>query len=461
MWRWILAGIVAFGACLTLGIRQPLLLVAGLSAAVAINYSYFLVPKEKMIGWMAAFALAMVILFPIHLVPSALRYAELGILVLFTVITMLHRGFILRGWVPALTLAYLVITWVSTDAAGIEGAEFQFIMHAVTGVSFLVMGAKSNEGERKTIIRTIIQLGAFQALYSLYEYIAQPAVLWASPVPEKWEWMASRLANEILTGGLRSQGTFGHPLLLSFVLIVALALTLRYPFKGTALRFGLVALFLCSAVAVGSRSAAIIMAALALFTYGMSKLAWVRGVFLSAAGLLMLVTSSFLASDVVRRFTESGSLSHRQGALDAVPRLLSEQSSFQVLFGNGWYSTQTVYDRGLLQLDGFVAIDNQFVALLVTTGVAGVGIFLVLLAICFKVADRDVRPALLGAAVVFLVFDILEFPGTWGIFAILMGLTTMGVAWKMDPANREAAPRKQHLPDWAARHPELVRRSAE
>lgn len=461
MWRWILATVLAFGVCLVAAIYQPLLLVAVLSAGVAITYSYFLVPKAKMVGWMASLALAMVFVFPVGLVPTQFRYAELGILVLFTVITVLHRGVLLRGWVPFLLVAYLAITWASTSAAKIEGAEFQFIMHADTGISFLVMGLKSNVGEKKTIIRSIIQLGAFEALYALYEYVAKPAVLWASPVPEKWEWMDTRLANEILTGGLRSQGTFGHPLLLSFVLIVALGLTLRYPFKGRVLRFCLVGLFFASAVAAGSRSAALIMAALALFTYGMSRYAWVRGVFLTAAGALLAFTSSFFSSAVVARFNDSGSLSHRQGAIDAVPRLLSDQPGFQVFFGNGWYSTQAVYDRGLLQLDGFVAIDNQFVALLVTTGVVGVVIFLAILAISFKLAGPDIRPALLGSAAVFLVFDVLEFPGTWGLMAITMGLSTMTAAVKMDPTSREAAPRKQRLPDWASRHPELVRRSAE
>ncbi len=464
MWRWILGLVLATGIVVALAVKVSILLVAAvLVGGVAILYSYFFFPKKTMVGWMASIAIAMVVVFPVHLVPTELRYAELGLLALMAVITALHRGLAMRPWVPVLLLIYFGLTWWSTSVAEIEGSAFQFLSHFLVGLVFLLFGAKANVDERKIIVRTTIQLGALESLYALYEYVAQPTVLWASPVPEKWEWMASRLANEILTGGLRSQGTFGHPLLLSFLLIVALGLTLRYPFKVGGMRFVLVGLFFAGAVAAGSRSATIIMVAVALFMYGMSKLAWVRGVFIGLAGLTLASLSSFFTSAIVERFSESGSLSHRQGAVDAVPRLLAGQDEFQVLFGNGWYSTQTVYDRGLLQLDGFVAIDNQFVALLVTTGVVGLVVFALLLAITFKIAKRDVRPALLAAGAVFLVFDVLEFPGTWAFMALLMGLSVAGITIHEKEPEKEAPEPGvgKGLPEWVARNQEMFARSAE
>lgn len=409
--------------------------------------------RGRLVGWMVAFALTVVVIFPVHLVPTQTRYAELGMLLVITLVTLLARGARkLGGWLPMLFLAYLAITYVSTEAAGIEGASFQFLMHAVTGIAFLVLGVSANERERRTISKTVITLGAGEAVYALYEYVAAPTVLWASPVPEKWAWMYTRLANEILTGGLRSQGTFGHPLLLSFVLIVAMGLAIRFPFRNHVARPVLVVLFFAASIAAGSRSAALIMLAMVLFSYGMSRFAFLRGVGLSAILLLLAFTGSFFASDIVGRFTESGSLTHRQGALDAVPRLLSEQSELEVLIGNGWYSTQAVYDKGLLQLDGFVAIDNQFVALLVTTGVVGVVIFALIPLLAYARAGKALRPVVAGAVAVFAVFDIFEFPATWGLFALLIGLAATSVKDAPEPPKQEAAPqfKKRQLPAWAS-----------
>jgi hypothetical protein len=468
MRRWAIgipAGIVGFALLAWLTAWQPLGVLAAV-LAVIVAIATYLFPKDKRVGWLASFALAMVVIFPVHLVPTNLRYAELGMLALFAAFGIFYRGVkFLGGWIPVLFLAYLAVTYFSTQATGLSDAPAQFVMHAIVGIAFLVLGAVANPGERKTIFKTVLVLGVAEALYSLYEYVALPAVLWASPVPDKWVWLYTRLNNEILTGGLRSQGTFGHPLMLSFLLIVALGIALRFDFPRRGIRPILVVLFFAASIAAGSRSAALVMLAMVLFSYGMNRFAFLRGIALSGVVLTLAYAGSFFASSIVSRFTESGSLTHRQGALDAVPRLLTEQSADQVMFGNGWYSTQFVFDKGLLQLDGFVAIDNQFVALLVTTGVVGVIIFAVIPILAYARIGRTLRPVLVGAVGMFLVFDIFEFPSTWGLFALLIGMASVKVAAEPEPflaPKKEAAPafKKRQLPDWAAKHPELVGRSA-
>lgn len=468
MRRWAIgipAGIVGFVLLTLLTVWQPLGVLA-LAGTVIATIAVYIFPKDKRIGWIASFALTVITIAPIHLVSTELRYAELGLVGLLAALTLCFRGIkVFFGWLPLLFMAYLAVTLFSTQAAGLDGAQFQFNTHAIVGLAFLVFGAAANAGERKSIFKTVLFLGTAEALYSLYEYVALPAVLWASPVPEKWAWMFTRLNNEILTGGLRSQGTFGHPLMLSFFLIVALGIALRFEFRSRWTRPLLVALFFAASIAAGSRSAALLMLAMVLFSYGMNRFAFLRGIALSGVVLAVAYAGSFFASSLVSRFTESGSLTHRQGALDAVPRLLSEQSGYQVMFGNGWYSTQYVFDKGLLQLDGFVAIDNQFVALLVTTGVVGVILFAVIPVLAYARIGRSLRPVLVGAFGMFLVFDIFEFPSTWGLFALLIGMASVKMADEPAPTpapEEEAAPmfKKGQLPGWASKHPELVSRSA-
>lgn len=453
----IALALAGFAGCVWAVIHQPMALVALVLGACLVTYSYFM-PRHRLVGWMGSLAVAMVAVAPIHLVPSAFRFAELGALALFAMIALLHRG-VQPLTKPAIGLVavYLAVTFFATQAAGIEDAPFQFLMHAIVGAAFLIFGTTANQGERKTIIRTIVFVGVLEALYALYEYVATPAVLWASPVPEQWQWMYTRLANEILSGGLRSQGSFGHPLLLSFLMIVALGLALRSPFKWKLARPAVVGLLFIASIAAGSRSAALIMAGMAIFAYGASRFAWLRGIALTGVVALLAFTSSFLSSDLVQRFVESGSLSHRQGALDAVPRLLSEQSAALVWFGNGFHSRQDLYGRGLLQLDGFVAIDNQFVALLVTTGLFGVAVWVLIIALTYLKAEPALKPVVLGAFGVFLVFDIFEFPATWAILTLLIGLAASSVRESQEPL-KEAAPDVglKRLPEWAAKSPRLV-----
>lgn len=453
----IAAAFVVLAGCLWAAVNQPLALVSLVGAGVIVAYSYFM-PKDRLVGWVASLAIVVVAVFPVHLVPSNIRYGELGMLALFTLLTLLHRGLKpLKGWVVALVLGYLGVTFLATRAAGIEEAPFQFLMHAIVGLAFLAFGASANKGERRTILGTVIVVGATEAAYALYEYAVRPAVLWASPVPEAWQWMDTRLANEILSGGLRSQGSFGHPLLLSFVMIVAMGLALRFPFNGRIMRPAIVGLLFVASVAAGSRSAALIMLALVLFSYGAGRFAWLRGIALTAVLGLLVLSSSFLSSDLVERFSGSGSLSHRQGALDAVPRLLSDQTSASVWFGNGYYSRQEVFDKGLLQLDGFVAIDNMYVALLVTTGLFGVLLWIIIPVLTYLNAGQALRPVVLASFGMFLAFDIFEFPATWGVFMLVLGLAATSVKEVRAP-KAEAAPEinLKRLPEWAASNPQLI-----
>jgi hypothetical protein len=337
----------------------------------------------------------------------------------------------------------------------------QFVFHAIIGLGFLIFGALSSAGEKTMMTKTLVALGVFEAAYAVVEVTVQPPVLWASPVPEDFIWDGTRLPSELIAGMVRGQGSFGHPLLLAFVLLVAAALLLRV--KLTPARFICLGVLFAGVLATGSRSATLVMLAMVLFTLGTKRFAFVRGLFLAGAAFL-LVAGTGILDTVIERFSESGSLTHRQGAIDALPRLLGEQDETHIMFGNGWYAREELYNRGLLQLDGFVAVDNQFISLIVSAGLVGLALFVVMMLWSVRRSKSGPLLALLVGLSMFIVFDVNEFPATWAVLALLVGYSVSSVRAARKDEAEEAAPKvvRERLPEWAkpGRNPQLVQRSA-
>jgi hypothetical protein len=395
--------------------------------------------------------LGMLFVAPMHLVPTAVRYGEMGVIGLTAIVTVALRG--IRSWqwtVPTLLAGYLLVVAYSTGVANIDGAWFQYYTHGLIGVAFLIFGMTANGAERLTIIRSVVWLGAAEAAYALAEYVVQPPVLWASPVPTDFEWSGSRFQNLIITSGTRSQGSFGHPLLLAMVLMVALGFALRLQFRYQWIKPALIVLFFAGNVASGSRSALVVMLAMLVLSLGTSKRIPLRAAAVGILAVAFVSLGDVAQIGVVQEFLSGGSLQHRQGAIDSLPRLLG-QSQGLLLAGHGWFSTTAVYQAGLLQLDGFQAIDNEFIALLVSAGLIGLFLFFTLMVVAFVGVGWHSRLALVACYATFLVFDVLEFPATWSLLALLLGFA--GSATRLAPG-RDAI-------QWL-RRPEPVRvRSAE
>lgn len=402
-------------------IRQPIYTSGAVIAFLTI-VAVFMPRVDRLVGYMAVFCIGFMALAPLHLVPSAIRFGQLLVFFLIATVVLLRRARPAAHWrLIGLFAVYLVVTLASTLIDSLSGALFQYVVHAVVGLTFLTLGVLASPAERTMIIRFIIGLAAVQAVYAVVETITLPPVLWASPVPSTFATPYSRLSSEIIPGLLRAQGTFGHPLLLSMFLAVAMALTARHEFTNPRNRVALAVLFLAGALATGSRSTLLIMIVLVLFAFGRQQMSMLRGVLLALSIGVVAYFGGFFGSTVVDRFSESGSVSHRAGAIDAVPRLLSQPIE-QVLIGNGWYSREYLFDRGFLQLDGFLAVDNQFVSLLVTAGLLGVALFVAIIATSVWLAPAGLRPALFAAFAMYIVFDVNEFPAPWAMLALLLGL---------------------------------------
>ncbi|WP_405376016.1 MULTISPECIES: O-antigen ligase family protein [unclassified Microbacterium] len=398
------------------------LLAVVLGLTVGASSIAFTMPRDRVVAALGVLALFTITLVPLQFVEPEGRTAVLAALGFITFVTVARRGLpkadLLTG---VLIVAYLAIAWYSTASAGDPEATPRFLIHAVVGISFYVIGAASSAPERATLLKALMIMAGVQVVYAIFEVIVRPPVLWASPVPEHLAHIGDRLPSELIVGVARAQGTFGHPLMFSFFLVIALGIALRHTWKTPSRRFWFVALILAGAVMSGSRSALVVMIAMTLFSLGSRRTAWLRGIALTVLGLAFLSLTGFFQSEIVDRFSASGSLSHRVGAFEALPRLLAQPSEL-VWLGHGWYAAPRLSEAGLLQLDGFVAVDNQLIATLAAVGILGVAIIIVLALRGIFTSPAATRVAVLAATAMFLVFDVLQYPITWGLYALLLGL---------------------------------------
>lgn len=416
----------------------------GVLATFVVAGAATMVPERHLVGVLGSVSVTMLMVFPVHLVPNFVRYGELLVLAVFTVVVMLRRravGVLPAG--PLLLLGYLALTIMSSVQYGVSDSVFQVLTsHTIVAVTFLVFGLKGSPSERRTIAGVFIVVAALEAAYGLVEIVARPPVLWASPVPVDFVWTESRLPNEIIPGVLRAQGSFGHPLLFVFALLIAMAFTRDFPLRNNIVRDSLTVLFIAGAIAAGSRSATLIMIGVLLFSLGSRSFRVLRGIGVGIVVAGVAVFSGFFDSAVVARFTESGSLTHRQGIWGNIPSLLS-QSFERQLIGSGWIRVEDVYAQQILPAtDGFHAIDNQLIATFITSGWLGLGLFVAAVIVSIAHGRGPVRLALVAGAGMFFVFDVLEFPATWSLLALLIGFaatTSGGDITRADRAPRSEA----------------------
>lgn len=448
----VLTGIAAAGLAVAL-VTAPVVTVAAL-LGIGFVVAAALVPADRVVSVFGGASVVVAVLAPAQFLPPTLRMAELGFFAASAMVIVTRRQLRAVVKLPLLLVAaYLLVTTLATLRTPVPGAGAALFTHAAIGVLFLLFGCAAGGPERRRLTAALIVLAVAQAFYAVFETVTNAAPLWAGAAVDVSEGPPTRLASELIPGLLRAQGTLGHPLPLALLLLVAIGLVLRYPFaRRWARPVLLVALFTGVAVS-GSRSALVVGVLLLLFAPGRDR--WVaaaRGVYLAAVSVAVAAVSGLLTTDsgVGQAFSESGSFTHRAGALAAIERLLTRQDDVTVLIGNGWRSAQRVFDSGLLQQDRFFAVDNQWVTLLVTAGLAGVAVFAALTVVTIVRAGADLRPAVVALFATFFVYDLLLWPGSWALLALFIGLAaragrpapiTPELAGQRVTAGREPAPR--------------------
>jgi hypothetical protein len=344
-------------------------------------------------------------------------------------------------WLPPLGIAiFLLAHWPSVGATRTAASRVVFMgfffLIAATGVNtggnfggqYLASAALvltaipvASKANPHRIARTVVLLTLAEIGLALGQFFLHVEVPWHHQEPQ---WMAYLTRNELLGGGRpRVDGTMGHPLLLALLVNLSFAIVVRASYVRRR-RLVIMSILVAGILITGSRSAAAIALLLVLFgTVRRFTLGRLAGRALLAVGLLVLaINAGVLQSGVVDRFTASGSLSHRQGAFSSVPVLFHEQSLSYLLFGNGWAGPQTLFDRGLLQTDYFRAVDNQWVATIVSSGLVGLALISFAMYRAVRHADTDQRVLWLTFLVEWFVFDALWW--TPGLLAcgVLLGV---------------------------------------
>jgi hypothetical protein len=291
------------------------------------------------------------------------------------------------------------------------GAPTAWVLFCGPAVLMVLALSVLTDPEKDLVLRSLVVLAMLQLPLILAEQVLLDTPAWGAPVSPV---TGTRLAlpNELLGAAFaRSQGTLGHPLPLSFLLTVAIAITTTHPGLFPHARAVICATLFGGLLLTGSRSA-LIIALLVVLAHLFATRSGPSKILLGIVGLvglaLLLTTLALPNVKFVSVFLQSGSVTHRVGAFEALPRLFT-QDALSLVLGNGYLSVPRLFELGYLQLDGFAAVDNQFVSTLVQAGFAGLILLFVLLIVSFTRSAGSQRLVLLVLVAQMLVFDVVSW----------------------------------------------------
>lgn len=345
------------------------------------------------------------------------------------VLALLRRGSTIRlpsGTLRAFLgffLALFVASSFYRDPGGMEALRTYAFLAALAAVLAENLTAR----ERLYFFRFITVLAAIQALVSWIEYGFLVEPLWGAPI-SPLTGLPTSPPNELFgIGHSRAQGTLGHPLIASLFMVVGLAVNVaEKELWPRSVRWLLSLVIISAALPNGSRSGLLIMVGVVLLLTGTVRTAAkvARFVCVAAIAPLLATELGLFKSDLLQTFVGSGSVTHRAGAFQALPRLLG-QDPLPLLFGNGFLSRDRMFRSGLLQLDGFAAVDNQLVLTLSEAGLIGALILIGVFFSSIKMGADGGRAAMLALIPMMFVFDVLSWASTLVLFATLIGLCSL------------------------------------
>jgi hypothetical protein len=304
---------------------------------------------------------------------------------------------------------------------------FRLLPFAASSVPILWLVGGSDSETRRRSARFVVIIAVAESVFSVAEPFLSTERLWApaqldalgNPVP---------LMNPLLSAFERSQGTLGHPLALSFLLLIALAFVVRtVTTRRWMVRPALILVLLIGIAMSGSRNSLLLALILVVF-FGARRLTLARilvGSVLIVTLIALGIELGMISAEIQSEFLDSGSYTHRAGAFDAFGRLLVSQQPLTVIFGNGAASTDWLFSAGLLQNDNLDAVDNQLVLTMAQGGLVSLAVLVGLLIAAVARSSAVVRPALLAAVASMFVFDLFAWPSaTVLVFGILAAALT-------------------------------------
>ncbi|MDR6691206.1 hypothetical protein J2X55_002118 [Microbacterium sp. 1154] len=390
-----------------------------ITAALAVSALVVIVLLTCRRDWVSAIAgslvVAAVVLIPTFYVSeTGTKNGVLAVASVAALLVLLRRRFDAsrrRGsWLVA---AYVALAAAATVLHPQTAQMTELVTAALPGASLLVIWLASLPSERIFLIRLIVGVSTLEAIYALLEMVGLAPRLWENPVI---------YPHQLLPGLTRGEGTMGHPLMLALLLLLAVALVLSQQAKFTRPQKTASFILLSAGLfATGSRSGIIVAVALLLFSLGGSRATRVVvGSFSALLLTLFLAATGFFSGNIVTSFLEGDSVGHRSGALEAVPKLITQQPA-NVIIGNGVGSVDNLFTQGLLQTGNFFAIDNQLVTTLATTGI--LGLVTLVVTVVVALCQRDaIRKPLIAVTIFFFTFDVLSWPAGFSLYALALGL---------------------------------------
>lgn len=406
-------------------IFQPL--YTGAAVALAVFLGSFAMRERRFF----LFHTAIIFVFAVG-VPALRLAGEMGQLKLVVPAALVASGtalmmrvkFLPSGGLVAVLAASFVLNAVATAAVR-DPYEWEttLLTIAVVYAGLAVAGGATKLGLWKSVIGLMIAMAAAQAALGLFELFFLDQPLWRGGriLPSG---QSVALRNELIPSMTRSQGTLAHPLPYAFTLIIGCALVMRSESERNARKFLLWLLLAAGIVASGSRNAVALFIVVTLLGLIKPKSAGKLG-FATFVAVVGSIVAMPLIMEQIEKLTGSGSVFHRLGAMESIGRLIYGRGALASMIGDGAAATPRLFSTGLLQTDGFEAVDNQYVLTLAQEGVIGLLILVLILAFAFRRGDAALKLVLFAIMLECMIFDLLSWPSmaiyAWVFIAYAMG----------------------------------------
>lgn len=324
-------------------------------------------------------------------------------------------------WLLLFSLLYVAVTALQGDLSRTAVAASQAVMWVIVNLYF----SNLNHNELKILLRVGLTIAALQVLIAVFESVfligwVQESI--AAAVDRGYPFRPNRVLGLPF---IRAQGTFGYPIAFGHFAALGTLASLVVFVRRRSASVGLLTLFLfCGVLLSGTRSALVALI-LAVIVY--ASLSFARNSLLKRASVVLGVTTS--AAFVALSFngnllTDDLSVLHRAGVVSAIPRFRLLDVT-QVLFGSGYNSHEALFRSGIIPNRGTYAVDNAFMTFLISTGLVGLILILVLLVGAWRRGDNAAKATVVLFVAMFMSYDLQN----WHAISFLLFACT-GVAYR-------------------------------
>lgn len=367
--------------------------------------------------------------------------AAIGLLAIIRTRPDAPEGFVkVNGWIIAY-LAYsagVAIFYLPTVAGAFRAVSTLGLIAVV----LLARRATATPSNYFTHIITAVVL--LEVVFGLAEaFFSQPAV-W--PRPDGSDRLASRVNHLAPWLDGRVLGSLAGPIpygtIAGFGLIVAAWMIIEYKRKGYLLLFGASAVGLLLS---GTRSAIIaVIVVVAIWLISRSSASRPVTIVFGALGAGLFV----LLSDVSQLFglqgvEDTNSFEHRNEIIGSISQILTLQSPFAVVFGNGDNARDLLTDGIITTTTGVTVYDNQLVRELAASGVLGVVLLAAGIIAALRRGNGLSRMIVVFSVMMFFSFDAL----TWRAVIVVFLIACAG---PLAPKLKAATAEPEALPDKSA-----------